>query len=170
MRINFNIEENAQSLLIHGEAQRMYLLNSANEQISIDKEYIITTGRYGFGRGYKKTPLGVHKIKEKIGENCKVGAIFKSDLSWGSKIAPIQTDPKTVHGEAYMTTRLLALDGQEDHNRRSYLIGIYIHGTNHEAFLGTPRSKGCIRVSNSDILELYDLLSVGTYVNILDKI
>ena len=33
---------------------------------------------------------------------------------------------------------------------------IYIHGTNQEHLLGKPVSHGCIRMSNDDVVELFD--------------
>jgi lipoprotein-anchoring transpeptidase ErfK/SrfK len=41
---------------------------------------------------------------------------------------------------------------------------IYIHGTNAEQALGTPASRGCIRLANRDILELFEVAGVGTRV------
>ena len=39
-----------------------------------------------------------------------------------------------------------------------------IHGTNRPESIGKAASFGCIRMSNSDILDLYDRVSVGTPV------
>ena len=39
--------------------------------------------------------------------------------------------------------------------------GIYIHGTTNTGGLGYPGSHGCIRLSNSNIVELYDRVSAG---------
>ena len=41
-------------------------------------------------------------------------------------------------------------------------------GTNHEKELGKPASMGCIRMSNRDILEVYELLSIGDKVLITE--
>ena len=43
---------------------------------------------------------------------------------------------------------------------------IYLHGVPDDAILGTPRSIGCINMSNNDIEELFDLVEVGTPVEI----
>jgi ribosomal protein L14E/L6E/L27E len=43
--------------------------------------------------------------------------------------------------------------------------GVYgIHGTNEEGRIGQSVSHGCIRLRNKDIVELYNLVSVGTPV------
>lgn len=39
--------------------------------------------------------------------------------------------------------------------------GIFIHGTDNIGALGSPDSHGCIRVSNDEIVKLYDMVSEG---------
>jgi len=46
---------------------------------------------------------------------------------------------------------------------------IYIHGTPYERDLGQPVSEGCIRMGNRDVIELFNLISVGTNVLINEK-
>ncbi len=41
---------------------------------------------------------------------------------------------------------------------------IYIHGTPYETDLGHPVSEGCIRMGNRDVIELFNLVSLGTSV------
>ena len=60
-------------------------------------------------------------------------------------------------------SRIIWLAGQEEGINKgpgvdSYARYIYIHGTPEEWLLGKKASKGCIRMSNSDVIELYDLL------------
>jgi lipoprotein-anchoring transpeptidase ErfK/SrfK len=45
---------------------------------------------------------------------------------------------------------------------------IYIHGTGDDQPMGAPRSHGCVRMRNCDIIELFDLLPVGTAVEIVE--
>ena len=66
-----------------------------------------------------------------------------------------------------MLTRILWLDGEEPHNRTSKDRYIYIHGTNREDLIGTPASAGCVCLKNSDVIELYDLVPLGTRVEIV---
>ncbi|MFA5041157.1 MAG: L,D-transpeptidase, partial [Bdellovibrionales bacterium] len=63
-------------------------------------------------------------------------------------------------------TRILWLEGRESHNANTKERYIYIHGTNREDLLGTPASHGCIRMSNNEIIELFDLIPVGASVEI----
>lgn len=44
--------------------------------------------------------------------------------------------------------------------------GYGIHGTNNPASIGKAVSHGCIRLYNNDVIELYDLVPIGTPVNI----
>ncbi|MCZ6498718.1 MAG: L,D-transpeptidase, partial [Gammaproteobacteria bacterium] len=52
--------------------------------------------------------------------------------------------------------------GAEDSMRRY----IYIHGTPPSEPLGVARSLGCIRMSNADIVKLFDLVEPGTVVEV----
>jgi lipoprotein-anchoring transpeptidase ErfK/SrfK len=41
---------------------------------------------------------------------------------------------------------------------------IYIHGVPDDVPLNVPRSKGCINMNNDDVIELFDLVDIGTSV------
>jgi L,D-transpeptidase YbiS len=71
----------------------------------------------------------------------------------------------------WILTRILWLSGTEVGFNRLGNVDtmqryIYIHGTPDNTALGIPGSHGCIRMANRDIIELFDLVSVGTPVNI----
>ncbi|MBI9017995.1 MAG: L,D-transpeptidase family protein [Phycisphaerae bacterium] len=76
-------------------------------------------------------------------------------------------DPKNPLGE-----RWIALKYDEKHggnNTSSSTDGIGIHGTIEENLIGTAASRGCIRMKNKDVEELYDMLLVGkSRVQIID--
>ena len=42
--------------------------------------------------------------------------------------------------------------------------GIFIHGTNNLGALGSRDSHGCIRIANSNVVKLFDMVSAGTPV------
>ncbi len=42
-----------------------------------------------------------------------------------------------------------------------------IHGTNDPSSIGKDISKGCIRMYNEDVTQLYDLVPIGTVVEII---
>ncbi len=56
----------------------------------------------------------------------------------------------------------------ESDNANTFDRYIYIHGTNQETLLGTPASHGCVRMSNPDVVEVYNLVPEGTLVEIGD--
>ena len=141
---------------------------------SILNEYIVSTSKYGVGniRGTNKTPLGLHEIKRKIGDEVPINGILNYQ-KYNQQIAQIYSDTSSSKNDD-ITSRILWLDGLEKYFNKngdvdSFNRYIYIHGTSEEGKLGTIASDGCIRMSNSDVVELYDKINVGTKVLILDK-
>jgi lipoprotein-anchoring transpeptidase ErfK/SrfK len=61
-------------------------------------------------------------------------------------------------------TRILWLGGTQPHNANTFERYIYIHGTNDEARIGRAMSHGCVRLRNADVIQLFDLVPVGTAV------
>jgi hypothetical protein len=163
------MDEGDYVIIIVGEEQKLYLVREVNGQVVVHKTYDVSTSKYGYGSesGSDKTPLGIHRVFEKIGDSAPIGEIFQSQQATG-EIAEITTEPVDV--TEYMTTRLLVLYGMETHNKNTHSRHIYIHGTPEEGFLGSPASHGCVRMGNSDIVELYNLIEKGTYLNIVDVV
>ena len=128
------------------------------------RAYIISTSKYGTGNEIdsNKTPLGYFEIKEKIGDGEKFGTIFKGRYPVGV------FDFSEYSDEDLILSRILWLNGIDPENANTFDRYIYIHGTNHEDSLGQPKSCGCIRMFNEDILELYELLPIGTSIFIYD--
>ena len=121
--------------------------------------YPISTSRFGLGseEGSLKTPLGKFKIGEKVGEGAPSGTIFRSRIP----LAPDDPPPTT---DDLILSRILWLDGLEEHNANTRKRFIYIHGTNHEDKIGQPASQGCIRMKNADLIALFDRVPVGAEV------
>ncbi|MBA3542919.1 MAG: L,D-transpeptidase [Chthoniobacterales bacterium] len=135
--------------------QRLDLLSGDG----IRSSYPISTSRFGLGseEGSMKTPLGKFKIGEKIGDGLPRGTIFESRLP----LAPDDPPPPT---DDLVLSRILWLDGLEEHNANTRERFIYIHGTNHEEEIGTPASHGCIRMKNADLIALFDQIPPGAEV------
>ena len=139
-----------------------------NDGDKLVKAYSVSTAKNGPGQEWKsyKTPLGRHEIAEKIGERADIGTVFKERMPTGEVLqvnADIDYDP--------VVTRILTLRGLEEgfnagENVDTYKRRIYIHGTVHEHLIGQPFSNGCIRMKNSDIIELFDFVQEGTEVHI----
>lgn len=139
----------------------------------VEKTWPVSTSKYGIGNraGSNKTPLGRHIISRKFGDDAPFGMIFKARKSTG-QIAPIHADSVDVP-EDFITTRILRLKGLEPGVNQgrgidSYDRFIYIHGTPEEGLIGRPASHGCIRMKNEDVIELFDMASEGTFVQIIE--
>jgi L,D-transpeptidase YbiS len=124
-------------------------------------EYPISTSRFGLGskEGSFKTPTGKFRIAEKIGDDMPIGTVFKSRR-------PVKATKKLLRDEDLVMTRILWLDGLDRRNANTHDRYVYIHGTNHEETIGTPASHGCIRMKNSDVVELFERVAEGTRVKI----
>lgn len=149
-------------IIIDGAMQKLFLGNLIEGKFIANKDYEISTSKYGFGNisRSEKTPLGLHQIKRKIGGNHPIGKIFRYEMSMGRIYS-------SKNGKPLITSRILVLDGLEKFNKNTLSREIYIHGTNLESLVGVPVSDGCIRMRNKDVIELYDLVSIGTKINIL---
>ena len=63
-------------------------------------------------------------------------------------------------------TRIFWLDGLDPENANTHDRYVYIHGTNQEYLIGSPASHGCVRMTNSDIVELFQEIPENTFVEI----
>jgi lipoprotein-anchoring transpeptidase ErfK/SrfK len=145
--------------------QRLYLI----ENSLIIASYPISTSKYGEGsiENSFKTPLGKHSIKEMIGEEAEINTIFTSRINTKRSATIIDQFEDTDND--YVTSRIMWLDGEEDGlnkggNVDSFRRYIYIHGTHEEGLIGTKASHGCIRMFNYDVIELFNLVNIGTKV------
>jgi lipoprotein-anchoring transpeptidase ErfK/SrfK len=111
----------------------------------------------GFEPGSLKTPTGVFRVYERIGENAPSGTTFVGRV-------PVEEPPAS--GDDLITSRILWLDGLERENANTKERFIYIHGTNQEDLIGQPVSHGCVRMRNEDIIKLFEMVTVGTPVEI----
>ena len=157
-------------IYVAAKRQKLYLISND----TVVKTYRISTAEKGIGNlsGSFKTPEGLHKIAEKVGDELPINSVIKSKIATGSEVEPI-LEAKSNNVD-HITTRVLHLKGLEDGvnsgaNKDSYTRGIFIHGTHEEGLLGLPASKGCVRMSNKDVIELFDSVEVGTFVIILNN-
>ncbi len=110
----------------------------------------------GFVAGSYRTPYGRFRVVEKIGQNEISGTVFRAREPLGLWL------PGNVTSEDLVLTRILRLEGLDPENANTKDRCIYIHGTNREELIGNPASWGCIRMRNTDILDLYRQLPEGT--------
>ncbi len=165
----FFIETYSQNneIIVDISEQRLYLYNNDN----LVQSFPVSTSKYGEGQieNSFKTPLGLHEIKEKIGDKVPINTIFTARVNT-NKVAEIQINPNDTEDD-FVTSRILWLDGLENGINRgvgvdSYGRYIYIHGTHEEGLIGQKASHGCIRMFNNDVIELFDMVSEGTKVQI----
>jgi hypothetical protein len=133
------------------------------------KKLRCSTSRFGIGQieGSNHTPLGLHRIAEKIGGGEPAGTAFQSRQVVGHTSQPEFADAK-------ITTRILWLEGLEPGFNQgghvdSHARYIYIHGTGDQTTIGCPASFGCIHLADADLISLFDLLPGGTLVWIAER-
>jgi len=158
--------------------ERLYLEIDLNRQtLSVlrpdgpVKRYLISSAANGPGEqnGSGCTPRGQHIIRAKIGNGLDINTVFVARRPTGEVY---RRGMKASQPERdWILTRILWLSGIEPGVNRLGNVDtmrryIYIHGAAEEVEMGKPGSKGCIRMQNLDLLALFDLVDVGTKVNI----
>ena len=138
------------------------------------KSYSISSAKNGTGqlRGSYCTPLGKHIIRAKIGDKQPVNTVFVKRRPTGEIYSPELA--AQYPGRDWILTRIFWLSGCEVGFNRLGMVDtmrryIYIHGSPDSAVMGKPGSIGCIRMHNDDLLELFDKVSVGAAVNIVNE-
>jgi lipoprotein-anchoring transpeptidase ErfK/SrfK len=123
------------------------------------RSYPVSTSRFGIGteKGSFKTPTGRFRVAEKIGGEMPSGTVFVGRVP----VDPSDAPPPT---EDLVMSRILWLDGLDEHNANTRDRFIYIHGTKQEDKIGAAASHGCVRMRNADVIELFELVDEGTPV------
>jgi hypothetical protein len=159
MQINISISQ-----------QRLTLLDA---QGTVKASYVISTAANGVGceKNSGCTPIGAHMVRAKIGSDQPINTVFVGRRPTGEICTPALM--AEFPGRDWILTRILWLSGREVGKNRLGNVDtmqryIYIHGTPDSVAVGKPESHGCIRMRNVDIVELFDLVEVGTNVLITD--
>lgn len=132
----------------------------------------VSTSRFGPGEreGSQGTPRGQHYIRAKIGAGLPAGAVLRARRPtgevWSAALAAQHP------GRDWILSRILWLCGREPGRNRlgdvdSMRRYIYIHGTPDTEPIGVPFSHGCIRMRNDDVIRLFDLVDIGTEIDIV---
>lgn len=136
------------------------------------RSYPVATASLGLGSEMDsyRTPVGLHRISEKVGDAVPPLGILRDRVFTGELADP---DFAGVDKD-WITSRILWLDGLEPGVNKGGAVDshdrtIYIHGTANERSVGTPSSMGCIRMCNADVIHLYDRVPLGALVVILDN-
>jgi L,D-transpeptidase YbiS len=136
-------------------------------------EYLVSTSRNGPGelQDSECTPRGEHVIYAKIGAHCLPDTVFVSRRPTGEIYTPELR--ARFPSRDWILTRIVWLAGREPgknaggnvDSRERY---IYIHGAPDDVPMGMPGSRGCIRMRNADIIQLFNLIEVGMRVVIVE--
>ena len=149
--------------------QTLQLLGPAG----VIREYSVSTGKKGSGEQLDSgcTPRGRHSIAEMIGAGEPANAVFVGRAPTGEIYDPALR--RRYPGRDWILTRIIWLHGEEPGFNRggtvdTYNRYIYIHGAPDDVRMGVPGSAGCIRMRNSDVVELFDLVAQGCEVNLYE--
>ncbi|HEY8553129.1 MAG TPA: L,D-transpeptidase [Burkholderiales bacterium] len=151
---------------VHIGRQTLVVLNSAGRAVM---ETLVSTARNGPGerRGSECTPRGLHYIRARIGAGQPLNAVFVSRRPTGETYTPALR--AAFPGRDWILTRILWLCGLEPGRNRLGDVDtmrryVYIHGCPDEDPMGVPTSRGCIKMRNRELVELFDRVPVGTRV------
>jgi lipoprotein-anchoring transpeptidase ErfK/SrfK len=135
----------------------------------VKARYPVSTAANGAGceKDSGCTPLGEHIVRAKIGADMPVNTVFVGRRPTGEICTPelMAQFPE----RDWILTRILWLSGKEVGRNRLGNVDtmqryIYIHGTPDSVQIGKPDSHGCVRMHNADIIQLFDMVPVGTPV------
>ena len=136
---------------------------------SLKAKYSVSTAANGVGckKDSGCTPLGAHIIRAKIGAGAPPNAVFVGRRPTGEICTP-QLMAQFPNRD-WILTRILWLSGSEIGKNRLGNVDtmqryIYIHGTPDSTDMNMIGSHGCIRMRNADVIELFELVEVGTIV------
>lgn len=135
------------------------------------RRYVVSTAKNGPGeqRGSYRTPRGRHVVRAKIGRNAAPNTVFVRRRATGETWSPALSEQ--FPDRDWILTRILWLSGKEPGLNRLGEVDtmrryIYLHGSPDSVPMGTPGSVGCVRMRNSDIIELFELVPARTPVDI----
>lgn len=161
-------------ILIHIKAQTLALYNDD----TMIKQYSISTAKNGVGSRQDSgcTPLGQHAIAQKIGADAPKHAVFIGRVPTGEVYESSLGTQYPMRD--WILSRILWLNGLEEGINKgrdehggcdTFERYIYIHGTPDSEPMGAPYSHGCIRMHSDEVIELFELVEVGTPVTIIES-
>ena len=157
-------------LVISIPRQRLWLCQGERRDFS----WPVSTAAAGVGEqhGSGATPRGWHRIRAMIGSGAPTGTVFIGRRPTGERYsAALAAD---YPERDWILTRILWLTGTESGRNRGGAVDtlrrfIYIHGTPETELMDKPRSHGCIRMRNDDVIALFARSWPGMSVLIEDK-
>ena len=159
MRIEISIKQQALTLY--------------DDEGSVKAKYRVSTAANGVGceKDSGCTPLGAHIVRAKIGVGAQANSVFVGRRETGEICTPELM--AQYPNRDWILSRILWLSGTEIGKNRLGNVDtmqryIYIHGTPDSTDMSKIGSHGCVRMRNSEVIELFDLVQVGTRVFIAE--
>ncbi|WP_305910216.1 L,D-transpeptidase [Methylomarinum sp. Ch1-1] len=132
----------------------------------IVKTYPVSTAKNGPGErmGSECTPTGWHRIRAKIGAGQPINSVFVGRRPTGEVYSAELA--RQYPRRDWILSRILWLNGMEPGKNRYGRVDsgwryIYIHGCPDHLLQGRPESHGCIRMKNTDVIELFERVAAG---------
>ena len=148
-------------------------LELLDDEDTVLRRYPVSTAANGPGEeaGSYRTPRGRHIVRARIGAEKPLNTVFAGRRPTGEIYSPELGASQPDRD--WILSRILWLSGVEPGFNRlgkcdSMRRYIYIHGTPDELFEQAPRSHGCIRMRNDDLVELFDAVPAFTPVEIVE--
>lgn len=158
-------------------SQQLIIVRSDNQSLSCFEQdklvysYSISTGKNGLGEqeGSECTPRGWHQIHQVIGQDHQENSVFVG-RQWTGEIYSEELG-RVFPNRDWILTRIVQLDGLQPGLNKGGSVDslsryIYIHGTPDTTELGKPGSRGCIRMRNSDIIQLCNWIESSAKIHI----
>lgn len=150
--------------------QKLYGFKNHKLQLTIP----VSTALNGVGEAANSncTPRGKHQVRAKIGADLPINAVLRGRRWTGEMWSPALNEQ--YPNRDWILSRILWLSGCEVGFNRLGKIDtfrryIYLHGTPDTEPMGIAKSHGCIRLRNSDIIQLFDLIPVHCPVEISEQ-
>ncbi len=147
------------------DEQRLQLLK--DDEVIMD--VAVSTASNGPGEVINSecTPRGWHRVRARIGAACPVNTVFSGRRPTGELYTPKMRADNP--GRDWIITRILWLCGEEPGKNRLGEVDtmrryIYIHGAPDDDPMGIPSSHGCVKMRNTEVVELFNSVPVGTRV------
>ena len=134
----FRTTEAPGTIVVHTQERFLYLVQGNNRAI----RYGIGVGREGFQW------TGLKRIDRKA--------------EWPDWVPP----PEMIERQPYLPRFMAGGPGNPMGARALYIAGtVYrIHGTNQPGTIGSAVSSGCFRLTNPELIDLYERVPIGTKV------
>lgn len=155
----------------------MLIVDIARQQLDLlsdgqrVKSYPVSTALKGVGeeKGSYCTPRGLHVVRAKIGAGMAANSVFVGRRPTGEIYTPELGELQPQRD--WILSRIIWLSGCERGVNRLGNVDtmqryIYIHGTPDSEPMGVPRSHGCIRMHNADVIDLFERVAIGEQVEI----